>query len=73
MLTGDKEETAINIAVACQLLAPETLMERIVVNMDPQVSSPGTLTAHPTHPMHTCFSRVMKQHSVASSSPRTFC
>ncbi|CAM9921143.1 unnamed protein product, partial [Ectocarpus fasciculatus] len=36
MLTGDKEETAINIGVACQLLGPEEQMERIIVNMDPQ-------------------------------------
>ena len=37
MLTGDKEETAINIAVACQLLPPERAMARIILNMDPQV------------------------------------
>ncbi|CAN0534324.1 unnamed protein product, partial [Ectocarpus sp. 8 AP-2014] len=39
MLTGDKEETAINIGVACQLLGPEEQMERIIINMDPQVRS----------------------------------
>lgn len=37
MLTGDKEETAINIGVACQLLGPEEQVERIIINMDPQV------------------------------------
>ncbi|CAM9874780.1 unnamed protein product, partial [Ectocarpus sp. 4 AP-2014] len=34
MLTGDKEETAINIAAACQLLGPEHQVERIIINMD---------------------------------------
>ncbi|CAN0583638.1 unnamed protein product, partial [Ectocarpus sp. 12 AP-2014] len=34
ILTGDKEETAINIGVACQLLGPEEQMERIIINMD---------------------------------------
>lgn len=37
MLTGDKEETAINIGVACQLLGPEIVMDRVIINMDPQV------------------------------------
>lgn len=37
MLTGDKEETAVNIGVACQLLGPEASVERIIINMDPQV------------------------------------
>jgi magnesium-transporting ATPase (P-type) len=32
MLTGDKEETAINIAIACNLLAPEEYMEHIIIN-----------------------------------------
>ncbi|KAL0584012.1 hypothetical protein ABG067_006109 [Albugo candida] len=32
MLTGDKEETAINIAFACRLLAPE--MERVIISAD---------------------------------------
>ena len=32
VLTGDKEETAINIAVACNLVLPEQYMEQIVVN-----------------------------------------
>ncbi|CAM9428880.1 unnamed protein product, partial [Choristocarpus tenellus] len=36
MLTGDKEETAVNIGVACQLLRPEAEMERVVINMDPR-------------------------------------
>lgn len=36
MLTGDKEETAINIGVACQLLGSTESMERIIINMDPQ-------------------------------------
>ncbi|KAJ1455002.1 hypothetical protein M885DRAFT_464687 [Pelagophyceae sp. CCMP2097] len=32
VLTGDKEETAINIGVACQLLEPPETMEQIIVN-----------------------------------------
>jgi magnesium-transporting ATPase (P-type) len=32
MLTGDKEETAINIAVACNLILPDPYMRQIVVN-----------------------------------------
>ena len=32
MLTGDKEETAINIGVACNLLLPGDHMETVVVN-----------------------------------------
>ncbi len=32
MLTGDKEETAINIAIACNLLAPEEYMDHIIIN-----------------------------------------
>ncbi|CAN0256362.1 unnamed protein product, partial [Pylaiella littoralis] len=33
VLTGDKEETAINIAVACQLLWTEAKMHRTVINL----------------------------------------
>ncbi|CAN0428230.1 unnamed protein product, partial [Hapterophycus canaliculatus] len=33
VLTGDKEETAINIAVACQLLWTEARMHRTVINL----------------------------------------
>jgi magnesium-transporting ATPase (P-type) len=32
MLTGDKEETAINIAVACNLVQPKEYMHQIIVN-----------------------------------------
>lgn len=32
VLTGDKEETAINIAVACNLLLPKEYMDHIIVN-----------------------------------------
>lgn len=32
MLTGDKEETAINIAVACNLVLPNEYMKQIIVN-----------------------------------------
>ncbi len=32
VITGDKEETAINIGVACQLIWHESRMERIIVN-----------------------------------------
>lgn len=32
ILTGDKEETAINIAVACNLLQPTTFMEHVIIN-----------------------------------------
>ena len=32
MLTGDKEETAINIAVACNLIRPTEFMDHIIVN-----------------------------------------
>ena len=32
ILTGDKEETAINIAVACNLVKPKKYMEHIVLN-----------------------------------------
>ena len=33
VLTGDKEETAINIAVACNLVLPKEFMKQIIVNM----------------------------------------
>jgi phospholipid-transporting ATPase len=32
VLTGDKEETAINIAVACNLVLPKEYMEHIIIN-----------------------------------------
>jgi len=32
MLTGDKEETAINIAVACNLVSPVQYMDHIIIN-----------------------------------------
>lgn len=32
ILTGDKEETAINIAIACNLLQPEAYMDHIIIN-----------------------------------------
>ena len=32
VLTGDKEETAINIAVACNLVLPEKYMDHIIIN-----------------------------------------
>ncbi len=32
VLTGDKEETAINIAVACNLVLPKHYMDHIIVN-----------------------------------------
>jgi phospholipid-transporting ATPase len=32
MLTGDKEETAINIAVACNLVQPQEFMKHIIIN-----------------------------------------
>ena len=32
VLTGDKEETAINIAVACNVVLPKQYMDQIVVN-----------------------------------------
>jgi magnesium-transporting ATPase (P-type) len=32
MLTGDKEETAINIAIACNLLQPKEYMRHVIVN-----------------------------------------
>lgn len=32
VLTGDKEETAINIAVACNLILPKEYMEQIIIN-----------------------------------------
>ena len=32
VLTGDKEETAINIAVSCNLIQPKEYMEQIIVN-----------------------------------------
>ena len=34
VLTGDKEETAINIAVACNLVLPKAYMDQIVINKD---------------------------------------
>lgn len=34
VLTGDKEETAINIAVACNLLQPKEYMEQIIINQN---------------------------------------
>jgi magnesium-transporting ATPase (P-type) len=32
VLTGDKEETAINIAVACNLVLPAAYMKQVVIN-----------------------------------------
>lgn len=32
VLTGDKEETAINIAVACNLVQPKEYMEQVIIN-----------------------------------------
>ena len=32
VLTGDKEETAINISIACNLLAPPKYMKQIIIN-----------------------------------------
>lgn len=32
VITGDKEETAINIGVACQLLWAEDRMDRCIIN-----------------------------------------
>ncbi len=32
VITGDKEETAINIGVACRLVWPESRMDRIIIN-----------------------------------------
>lgn len=32
VLTGDKEETAINIAVACNLVLPTEYMEQVIIN-----------------------------------------
>ncbi|CAN0144271.1 unnamed protein product, partial [Discosporangium mesarthrocarpum] len=32
VITGDKEETAINIGVACRLIQSETQMDRIIIN-----------------------------------------
>lgn len=32
ILTGDKEETAINIAVACNLVKPKQYMDHIILN-----------------------------------------
>lgn len=32
MLTGDKEETAINIAVACKLVKPVEYMDHVIIN-----------------------------------------
>ena len=34
VLTGDKQETAINIGVACQLLQPKEVMEQVIINSD---------------------------------------
>lgn len=42
VITGDKEETAINIAVACQLLWSEERMDRIIINT--KVLPDGTST-----------------------------
>nr|CCA14458.1 PREDICTED: hypothetical protein isoform 1 [Albugo laibachii Nc14]CCA21242.1 haloacid dehalogenaselike hydrolase family protein putative [Albugo laibachii Nc14] len=47
MLTGDKEETAINIAFACRLLAPE--MERVIISAD-------------THPDHLSIKITLKRY-----------
>jgi magnesium-transporting ATPase (P-type) len=32
ILTGDKEETAINIAVACNLVLPKQYMKHVIIN-----------------------------------------
>jgi magnesium-transporting ATPase (P-type) len=45
VLTGDKEETAINIAVACNLVLPKEYMDHIIVNAHtaPSVEAMKTL------------------------------
>jgi Phospholipid-translocating P-type ATPase C-terminal len=45
VLTGDKEETAINIGVACQLLWAEDRMDRLVINLRSSTDSDATATA----------------------------
>lgn len=32
VLTGDKEETAINIAVACNVVLPKQYMDQVIIN-----------------------------------------
>jgi len=39
VLTGDKEETAINIAVACNLVLPREYMDQVIINKDRAVSA----------------------------------
>jgi len=45
VLTGDKEETAINIAIACQLIWPEDRMDRHVINLKGECRTTSELTS----------------------------
>jgi magnesium-transporting ATPase (P-type) len=65
VLTGDKEETAINIAVACNLVLPTEYMEQIILNTHnaPDVSTVSQLLRQQLQVSHLwtgkIFSRVM--------------
>jgi len=43
MLTGDKEETAINIAIACNLLQPKEYMRHVIINNNTCPNDSSTL------------------------------
>ncbi|KAJ1410249.1 hypothetical protein B484DRAFT_402969, partial [Ochromonadaceae sp. CCMP2298] len=55
VLTGDKEETAINIAVACNLVLPQQYMDHIIVNPS---------TASSEEPMRALFTAEIKRYDI---------
>lgn len=57
VLTGDKEETAINIAVACNLVLPKEYMEHIIINKDTAPSKKDMLRILTSEAMVSCRAR----------------
>jgi phospholipid-transporting ATPase len=55
VLTGDKEETAINIAVACNLVLPKQYMRHIIINKSTTPSRESTIKLIQDEIMVTCF------------------
>ncbi|ETW02900.1 hypothetical protein H310_05365 [Aphanomyces invadans] len=64
VLTGDKEETAINIAFACQLITND--MDRLVLNMDLCKSNPETLKSLMLDKAHRTRTSLFKQRNSKS-------
>ncbi|KAH9102639.1 hypothetical protein LEN26_012732 [Aphanomyces euteiches] len=61
VLTGDKEETAINIAFACQLITND--MDRLILNMDACASDPNRLKQLMLEKAHRTRSSLASIHS----------